>query len=305
MVDDCPGAVVGVDLGAVGKIAVLPKALRGKEGVHRKVHGGKDGAVGVVTGQQQGRRMNPISLLGDDDGCAADDAACGAGGVGVGAADQPAGVPAGVPPGVVRSARVHVGAAGGDQRGVGQEGVGAPTIHEQYAAALIKNGVVFTDTGSQRELAKMVQLLDEDTNLCMSGDPGTGKTKVINRICFPVLTAKYGVGGWWSTAMTGAAAQLLRQGSTIHSVSGIGRGQGLPGDLWRNMSPKAATRWGAGPPEVRCVLVDEAGMASGEFLDNLVQVGRIAKGVAGLRDVRYILVVDFMQLPPVNDMMKL
>jgi hypothetical protein len=51
--------------------------------------------------------------------------------------------------------------------------------------------------------------------------------------------------------------------------------------------------------------VDEAGMASGEFLDNLVQVGRIAKGVAGLRDVRYILVVDFMQLPPVNDMMKL
>jgi hypothetical protein len=85
MVDDCPGAVVGVDLGAVGKIAVLPKALRGKEGVHRKVHRGKDGAVGVVTGQQQGRRMNPISLLGDDDGCAADDAACGAGGVGVGA----------------------------------------------------------------------------------------------------------------------------------------------------------------------------------------------------------------------------
>lgn len=49
------------------------------------------------------------------------------------------------------------------------------------------------------------------------------------------------------------------------------------------------------------MLVDEAGLANGEFLSNL-RDGLIAKREIRQREVRFITVPDFLQLPPVQDM---
>lgn len=187
---------------------------------------------------------------------------------------------------------------------VASDAANVPGELRQKALAVrgLLHDIVCPDHDSEQQLLNILELLlDHKSNLCISGEAGSGKTQCINKVIIPVLLAEYGLAGLWVTAMTGTAARLLDGGSTIHSASGMGRGQGSVASLWQRMHDRAKSRWRAtGRGGVEAILLDEAGMMDGEFIDNLVGIGRKARGPGWL--FRFVVIPDVLQLPPVHQL---
>lgn len=67
-------------------------------------------------------------------------------------------------------------------------------------------------------------------NVLLSTPAGFGKSHVIKNVLKPVLERMYGEKGEWITASTGLAA-LAVDDTTIHSMGGLQRGEGLADGL--------------------------------------------------------------------------
>ena len=135
-------------------------------------------------------------------------------------------------------------------------------------------------------------------NICISAPAGHGKTHFSRHVVRHMLWQRYSKRGVWITGSTGVAALGL-DGKTIHSQSGLQRGQGTADELIKRMHYKTKLRWKG----VKCILIDEISMISERFLNLLDEVARAMKGKhEAFGGVRMIFVGDFAQLPPISDL---
>ncbi len=142
------------------------------------------------------------------------------------------------------------------------------------------------------------QVLYQETNLYLSAPAGYGKTHLLRKTIIPALRERYKKKCHvWITATTGVAARAI-DGDTIHSAAGMGRFAGSASYLREKMSKTAVQRW----QSVKCIIIEECSMLSAEQLGKMDAVARAIRGNSSfMGGVRLILVGDFCQLPPVND----
>lgn len=150
--------------------------------------------------------------------------------------------------------------------------------------------------------AQALDILKTGGNVFLTGEPGSGKTYVINEYIAWLEAAGIPVA---VTASTGIAATHIG-GLTIHAWSGIGvRDELSPYDLDKIVSSEKTNKR-LNKPKV--LVIDEVSMLDGKLLDML---DRILKACRGKQDsfggMQVIFVGDFFQLPPVTrggDMMR-
>ena len=70
-----------------------------------------------------------------------------------------------------------------------------------------------------------------------------------------MMKAKYGASKVWVTASTRVSGDQV-EGSTLHSKSGLHRGQGTVNDILEKMKDMVKRRWAA----VQGIMLDEIGM---------------------------------------------
>ena len=139
-----------------------------------------------------------------------------------------------------------------------------------------------------------LSILKTGANVFLTGEPGSGKTHVID--CFIAHLRKYRIEPA-ITASTGIAATHIG-GMTIHSWSGIGIKKELsPWDIKRISSNRKVS---ARIKKAHTLIIDEISMLDGK---TLMAVDRVCKAVrssaAPFGGIQVILVGDFFQLPPV------
>ncbi len=141
---------------------------------------------------------------------------------------------------------------------------------------------------------KAFSILKTGANVFLTGEPGSGKTYLVNRYVaylrsVPVETA--------ITASTGIAATHIG-GMTIHSWSGIGIKNKLEKrDLRKILSHKYITR---PVSRARVLIIDEVSMLPPETLAMVDAVCREArKSSEPFGGLQIVLVGDFFQLPPI------
>lgn len=143
--------------------------------------------------------------------------------------------------------------------------------------------------------AEALNILKTGANVFLTGEPGAGKTHVINQYISWLEAAKVPVA---VTASTGIAATHIG-GLTIHSWSGIGpRSELTAYELDKiTSSEKTSKRLN----KAKVLVVDEISMLDGKFLNTLNQV---LKGVRQSQEafggLQVVMVGDFFQLPPVT-----
>jgi ATP-dependent DNA helicase PIF1 len=140
-----------------------------------------------------------------------------------------------------------------------------------------------------------LDILKTGANVFLTGEPGAGKTHVINRYITWLENAGLTVA---VTASTGIAATHIG-GMTIHSWSGIGIKDSLsPYDVEAIVSKeKTVKRMKA----AQVLVIDEISMLDGKVLDMVDTVLKAARGnVEAFGGMQVILVGDFFQLPPVT-----
>lgn len=146
-------------------------------------------------------------------------------------------------------------------------------------------------------------------NCLLTGGAGTGKTKAIVRQIVPKLQEVFSEDELWLCGTTNMVANIFRGvsqggGSTIHSMSGLGRGKTPVSEaprLFAGLHPKVLARWRL----AKVMLIDEAGMMDGDFLDLIDAMGRLAKDPSlPFGGILMILVGDFFQLEPVPHLVK-
>ena len=136
----------------------------------------------------------------------------------------------------------------------------------------------------------------------LTGEPGAGKTYVINQYIGWLEAAGLKVA---VTASTGIAATHIG-GMTIHSWSGLGiRDQLTPYDLdYIGTNEKVVKR----AKSAQVLIIDEISMLDGKVLDMVDQVLRtVRQSGEAFGGIQVIVVGDFFQLPPVTrqgDMMR-
>lgn len=143
--------------------------------------------------------------------------------------------------------------------------------------------------------AAALEILKTGGNVFLTGEPGSGKTYVINQYIAWLNAAGLSVA---VTASTGIAATHVG-GMTIHSWSGIGvRDQLTPYDLDKIATNEKVNRR---LKKAHVLIIDEVSMLDGKILD---MVNQVAKSIRGRTDafggLQIVFVGDFFQLPPVT-----
>lgn len=141
-----------------------------------------------------------------------------------------------------------------------------------------------------------LQQFEDDDNLFITGEGGTGKTCLIKHL---VASAKRQSKKVQVCALTGCAALLLEcNARTIHSWSGIKLGRGDVDDIVSNVfqNHKARSAWRS----TDILIVDEISMMSKRIFEVLDIVGRRVRGSGRpFGGLQVVFVGDFFQLPPV------
>ena len=139
-----------------------------------------------------------------------------------------------------------------------------------------------------------LKILQTGANVFLTGEPGSGKTHIVNQ--YVAWLRERGVEPA-ITASTGIAATHIG-GMTIHSWSGIG--------VRRNLSPYDLDTIASNPRVVKRVsrasvlIIDEVSMLSADTLAMAEAVCReVRRSHAPFGGLRVLLVGDFFQLPPI------
>lgn len=143
---------------------------------------------------------------------------------------------------------------------------------------------------------RALEILQTGANVFLTGEPGAGKTYVINKYIAYLEACGLSVA---VTASTGIAATHVG-GMTIHSWSGIGVREWplSPYDLDQIVSKeKVAKRI----KKAHVLIIDEISMLDGKALDMVEQVVRAARQKPeAFGGLQIVFVGDFFQLPPVT-----
>ncbi len=149
---------------------------------------------------------------------------------------------------------------------------------------------------------RALDILKTGANVFLTGEPGAGKTHVINQYIAWLEAAGLNVA---VTASTGIAATHIG-GMTIHSWSGIGIKDSLsPQDLDAISSREKIVKRAK---KAHVLIVDEISMLDGKVVDMVDQVLKtVRQSEEAFGGVQVVFVGDFFQLPPVTrqgDMMR-
>lgn len=150
--------------------------------------------------------------------------------------------------------------------------------------------------------ARALDILKTGANVFLTGEPGSGKTFVINQYIAWLEAAGLHVA---VTASTGIAATHIG-GMTIHSWSGVGARDTLTQyDLDQIMTREKTIKR---LKKAQVLIIDEISMLDGKMLDMVDIICRTARGRGeAFGALQVIFVGDFFQLPPVTrqgDMMR-
>lgn len=140
-----------------------------------------------------------------------------------------------------------------------------------------------------------LSILKSGANVFLTGEPGAGKTHVINQYIAWLDAAKIPVA---VTASTGIAATHIG-GMTIHSWSGIGaRDQLTAYDLDQITSREAVVKR---INKAKVLIIDEISMLSGGQLSMVETICRTVRSSGeAFGGLQVIFVGDFFQLPPIT-----
>jgi len=140
-----------------------------------------------------------------------------------------------------------------------------------------------------------LDILKTGGNVFLTGEPGAGKTYVINQYIAWLEAAGLGVA---VTASTGIAATHIG-GMTIHSWSGVGvRDILTPYDLDKIASNEKIVRR---IKKAKVLIIDEISMLSGELLNMVNKITTTVRQTAQpFGGLQLVFVGDFFQLPPIT-----
>lgn len=140
-----------------------------------------------------------------------------------------------------------------------------------------------------------LSILKTGANVFLTGEPGAGKTYVINQYITWLEAADLNVA---VTASTGIAATHIG-GLTIHSWSGIGTRDTLTrGDLDQLATKETLVKR---IKKTHVLIIDEISMLDGKLLDMVDVICRtIRASTEAFGGIQVVCVGDFFQLPPVT-----
>ncbi len=139
-----------------------------------------------------------------------------------------------------------------------------------------------------------LEILKTGANAFLTGEPGSGKTYVLNQYIDWLMACDISVA---VTASTGIAATHIG-GTTIHSWAGIGARDTLTQyDLDNIMTNEKTVRR---VKKARVLIIDEISMLDGRVLEMVETVCRTVKQSGeSFGGMQVVLVGDFFQLPPI------
>ena len=145
--------------------------------------------------------------------------------------------------------------------------------------------------------ARALEILKTGANVFLTGEPGAGKTYVINQYIAWLEAAGLHVA---VTASTGIAATHIG-GMTIHSWSGVGARDTINQyDLDQIMTREKVVKR---IKKAQVLIIDEISMIDGVMLDMVDVIARTARQKSdAFGGLQVIFVGDFFQLPPVTKM---
>jgi ATP-dependent DNA helicase PIF1 len=142
---------------------------------------------------------------------------------------------------------------------------------------------------------RALDILKTGANVFLTGEPGAGKTYVINQYVAWLEAAGLSVA---VTASTGIAATHIG-GMTIHSWSGFGiRSELTPQDLDQISSKERLVKR---MKKAHVLVIDEISMLDGRALDMVDQILRtVRQKPEAFGGLQVVCIGDFFQLPPVT-----
>lgn len=142
--------------------------------------------------------------------------------------------------------------------------------------------------------SQALEILKTGANVFLTGEPGAGKTHILNQYIDWLTACKIPVA---ITASTGIAATHIG-GTTIHSWSGIGASNTL--DRFALDAIVSKERTARRVKKAKVLVIDEISMLDGQIFDMVETVTRtIHQSEHPFGGMQVIVVGDFFQLPPV------
>lgn len=162
-------------------------------------------------------------------------------------------------------------------------------------AAVDSETASFQLTAGQKQA---LDLLNSKSNIFLTGAAGTGKSELIKRFLMS-NRCRFGTGGVFAVASTGAAAMLLR-GSTFHRFFGLGLCSGELSDIVDKGAKSSSVIRRL--RECTALVIDEISMLSGFVLEAAEQIARrVRKSELPWGGIKIIAVGDFAQLAPISN----